>query len=76
MFKKKNILDKKARIRTAYELEIRKKEFLEICSLLDKLNFDGFLEYRRFSFLVYRTFATKMELMEVQPVQQSLRSLR
>mgnify|MGYP001338863654 CR=1 FL=1 len=44
MLKQKNILDEKARTRTNYELEIRKKEFLEICNLLDKLKIRYFLQ--------------------------------
>ena len=37
-------LDKKVRIRTKEELEVRKKEFLEICKLLDKLEIRYFLQ--------------------------------
>ena len=37
-------LDKKVRIRTKEELEVRKIEFLKICNLLDKLGIRYFLQ--------------------------------
>jgi phosphorylcholine metabolism protein LicD len=36
--------DKKVRIRSKYELEVRKREFLLICNILDKLNINYFLQ--------------------------------
>ena len=44
MFKQKKNIDKKVRIRTHKELEIRKYEFLKICNLLDKLEIRYFLQ--------------------------------
>lgn len=41
---KKINLDKKVRIRTKEELQVRKIEFLKICNLLDKLNIRYFLQ--------------------------------
>ena len=38
------IQDQKIRIRSDYELEIRKKEFLLICNILDKLKINFFLQ--------------------------------
>ena len=37
-------IDKKVRVRTINELNIRKKEFLKICNLLDELNIKYFLQ--------------------------------
>tara|TARA_B110001452_G_scaffold16364_1_gene13397 strand:+ start:1472 stop:2095 length:624 start_codon:yes stop_codon:yes gene_type:complete len=36
--------NKKVRIRSKYELEVRKREFLLICNILDKLNINYFLQ--------------------------------
>ena len=44
MLKQKTISDAKVRIRTSKELEVRKYEFLKICSLLDKLKIRYFLQ--------------------------------
>ena len=40
----KENLDKKVRIRTKEELEVRKIEFLKICELLDRLKIRYFLQ--------------------------------
>ena len=44
MSQEKANLDKKVRIRTKEELEVRKIEFLKICNLLDKLEIRYFLQ--------------------------------
>ena len=42
--KKSYIFDNKVRVRTKEELQIRKNEFLKICSILDKLKIKYFLQ--------------------------------
>jgi hypothetical protein len=38
-------IDKKIRIRSSYELNVRKHEFLKICNLLDELNIRYYLQH-------------------------------
>jgi len=44
MIKSLKILDHKSRLRTSEELSLRKKEFLKICDILDKLKIRYYLQ--------------------------------